>query len=327
MGMRNRSGIAVAGTVIVDKINEISAYPNLGELTQIRGIQNAIGGCVPNVGLDLKIIAPELNISAIGSIGDDPEGAFVTEILTAADLDISGLGIRTGEKTSFTDVMSIPGGQRTFFTYPGASAEFGVSDIDFDALNAKILHLGYFLLLQKVDDGDGIQILQKALEYGMETSIDLVSENSDRYGLVLPCLPYTDYLIINELEAGNLAGIEPTNDNLFDIAQKLKSLGVRKKVIIHKPDCSVCCSDAGLSSLGSYILPDGYIQGTTGAGDAFCAGALYGIYNGWSDTEIMEFASGCAAMALGSADATSGMKNAQQIKDFCASFTRRNVEI
>ena len=73
MDMRNRSGIAVAGTVIVDKINEISAYPNLGELTQIRGIQNAIGGCVPNVGLDLKKIAPELNISAIGSIGDDPE--------------------------------------------------------------------------------------------------------------------------------------------------------------------------------------------------------------------------------------------------------------
>ena len=249
-----RNGIAVAGSVLVDKINEISAYPGIGELTQIRSIQNAIGGCVPNVALDLKKIAPQLNISAIGTIGDDMEGAFVTDILTSADLDVSGMKVKAGEKTSFTDVMSIPGGQRTFFTYPGASAGFGVDDVDFDTVNAKIFHLGYFLLLQKVDDGDGLKILQKALQYGMETSIDLVSENSDRYSLVLPCLPYTDYLIINEMEAGKLADMEPTDEILPAIAQKLKNLGVRKKVIIHMPHCSVCCSDAGVSKLGSYIL-------------------------------------------------------------------------
>ena len=327
MATVERNGIAVAGTVIVDKINEISAYPAIGELTQIRGIQNAIGGCVPNVAIDLKKIAPQLAVSAIGSIGDDAEGAFVTNTLLDAGLDISGLGVKAGEKTSFTDVMSIPGGQRTFFTYPGASAGFGVDDIDFESLNAKILHLGYFLLLQKVDDGDGAMILRKALEHGMETSIDLVSENSDRYGLVLPCLPYTDYLIVNELEAGKLAGIEPSDGNLPAIALKLKQLGVRKKVIIHKPDRSVCCSNVGVSVLGSYVLPDGYIQGTTGAGDAFCAGALIGIYNGWSDVEIMEFASGCAVMALGSADATSGMKTEAEIKEFCKTFARRDVAL
>lgn len=325
MSKMERNGIAVAGTVIVDKINEISAYPQMGELTQIRSIQNAIGGCVPNVAIDLKKIAPQLTIGAIGTIGSDPEGEFVTETLSAAGLDISGLAVRAGEKTSFTDVMSIPGGQRTFFTYPGASAKFGVDDIDFDALQAKLLHLGYFLLLQKVDDGDGEKILKKAQEMGMETSIDLVSENSDRYSLVLPCLPYTDYLIINELEAGKLAGMEPTADNLGEIAQKLKDMGVRKKVIIHMPDRSICCSEEGTSCLGSYILPEGYIQGTTGAGDAFCAGALIGIYHGWKDLEIMEFASACAVMALGSADATSGMKTEQEIKAFCKAFSRRVV--
>ena len=323
-----RNGIAVAGTVIVDKINEISAYPALGELTQIRSIQNAIGGCVPNVAVDLKKIAPELTIRAIGCIGDDGEGAFVRETLSAAGLELSGLKVRAGEKTSFTDVMSIPGGQRTFFTYPGASANFGVEDVDFASSNAKIFHLGYFLLLQKVDDGDGIKILQKALEYGMETSIDLVSENSDRYSLVIPCLPYTDYLIINELEACKLAGVEMGDvslEQLYEVARKLKAMGVRKKVIIHMPSCSVCCSDEGTSALGSYILPEGYIQGTTGAGDAFCAGALMGIYNGWNDTEIMAFASACAVMALGSPDATSGMKPQQEILEFCKDFSRRTI--
>ncbi len=321
-----REGIAVAGTVLVDKINEISAYPNAGELTQIRSIQNAVGGCVPNVALDLKKIAPALPVSAIGKIGNDAEGEFVTDILKAGGVSTTGLAVKPVEKTTFTEVMSVPGGQRTFFVYPGAGADFGIADMDFDSIDAKILHLGYFLLLQKVDDGDGLKILQKAKEVGLETSIDLVSENSDRYGLVLPCLPYTDYLIVNELEAGKLAGIEPTAENLESICRKLKELGVQKKIIIHMPERSVCLSEEGYSVLGSYILPEGYIQGTTGAGDAFCAGALIGIYNGWTDMKIMEFASACAVMALSSPDATSGMKTEEEIKEFCKQFARREVK-
>lgn len=327
MEKANRTGIAVAGSVLVDKINEISAYPNKGELTQIRSIQNAAGGCVPNVALDLKRIAPALPVSALGKIGADEEGAFVTQVLGDGGVDTTGLQVMQGEKTSFTNVMSIPGGQRTFFVYAGASADFGVADMDFAKMDAKLLHLGYFLLLQKVDDGDGLKILQEAKKHGIETSIDLVSENSDRYGLVLPCLPYTDYLIVNELEAGRLAGMEPTPENLEAICRKLKALGVQKKVIIHMPERAVCLSQEGYSSLGSYILPEDYIQGTTGAGDAFCAGALIGIYNGWPDKQIMEFASGCAVMALGVPDATSGMQTQAQITEFCKQFTRREVVV
>lgn len=325
MKSTNRIGIAVAGSVIVDKINEISAYPNAGELTQIRSIQNAVGGCVPNVALDLKKIAPDLPVSAIGKIGDDAEGVFVRQTLQAGFVNIDALTVMENQNTSFTDVMSVARGQRTFFVYAGASSDFGMEDMDLDNLHAKILHLGYFLLLPRVDAGEGIQILQRATEMGMETSIDLVSENSDRYGLVIPCLPYTDYLIINELEAGKLAGIEPTAENLQSIAEKLKAMGVRKKVIIHMPERSVCLSEKGYSVLGSYILPEGYIQGTTGAGDAFCAGALIGIYNGWTDMQIMEFASGCAVMALSSPDATSGMQEAEKIREYCKQFSRREI--
>lgn len=323
MKQAERTGIAVAGSVIVDKINEISAYPQAGELTQIRSIQYAAGGCVPNVAIDLKKIVPDMAVSAIGKLGDDEEGKFVTQLIADAGVDTSGLRVTAGEKTSFTEVMSIPGGQRTFFVYSGASGDFGISDMDFDKISTKILHLGYFLLLQKIDDGDGIRVLQKALECGMETSIDLVSENSDRYSQVIPCLPYTDYLIINELEAGRLADMEPTDENLEKIARKLMALGVRKKIIIHKPECAVCLSNNRFTWLGSYVLPEGYIQGTTGAGDAFCAGALIGIYNGWEDDKILEFASACAVMALGSADATSGMKCSGDILEFCKDFSRR----
>ena len=54
-----RKGIAVAGSILVDKINEIRAYPQSGELTQIVNLEKSVGGCVPNVALDLKKICPE----------------------------------------------------------------------------------------------------------------------------------------------------------------------------------------------------------------------------------------------------------------------------
>ena len=261
--------IAVAGSILVDEINTVCAYPGAGELTKIISVAKAVGGCVPNVAIDLKKIMPELKVSALGKIGEDENGAFVKGILDQNGVNTDML-IPSSDKTSFTQVISVSGGQRTFFTYPGASGDFGEDDVDLYNLSADILHLGYFLLLEKIDNGDGLKILKKAKQEGIETSIDLVSENSDRYKCVLPCLPFVDYLIINELEAGRLAGMSPEIENITEIAKKLLCLGVNKKVIIHFPDGSLCADKSGnITALGSYRLPDGYIKGTTGAGDAF----------------------------------------------------------
>ncbi len=321
--MEKKKGIAVAGSVLVDKINEIKAYPQSGELTQIQNIEKAVGGCVPNVALDLKKICPDITVKAIGKIGTDENGAFVSDVLSDGGVDVSGFVVTEEKNTSCTEVMSIINGQRTFFCYPGASAEFGYNDIDFDALDSEILHLGYFLLLEKVDNGDGIEILKEASKRGIKTSIDLVSENSDRYKLVIPCLEYTDYLIVNEMEAGKLTGVEPTDANIEKIACLLREMGVRKKVVIHMPDYAVCLSDEGYTVVNSYSLPKDYIKGTTGAGDAFCAGALIGIYKGWTDKEILEFGSAAAVMALGKPDATSGLIEETEIKKYCEQFKRK----
>lgn len=63
-----KKGIAVAGTILVDKLNEISAYPNVGELTKITRVGKSVGGCVPNVSVDLKKICPALPVKAFGRI-------------------------------------------------------------------------------------------------------------------------------------------------------------------------------------------------------------------------------------------------------------------
>lgn len=306
-------GIAVAGSILVDRINDIEKYPAVGELTKIISIKAATGGCVPNVAIDLKRLSPELPVYAIGKVGRDADGDFAREMLSSEGVDVSGITFGDG-RTSFTEVMSEVGGQRTFFTHPGTSDDFGYSDIDFDSLGVKMLHLGYYLLLKKVDEGEGERILAEAQRRGIITSIDLVSENSDRYAAIIPSLKYTDNLIINELEAGKLAGIEPVAENLSEIANKLLSYGVRERVIIHMKELGIVATREGITVLPSFSLPAGFIKGTTGAGDAFCAGALLAIHEGLSDEDILKYATVSALGALSEADAVSGMKTMAELE-------------
>lgn len=318
-------GIALAGNILVDKINEIKAYPREGELTKIVGLKKSVGGCVPNVGIDLKKIDKELKVYAIGKVGDDEEGEFVNEVFSQNGLDTTLLSVVPDEKTTFTEVMSVTGGQRTFFTYAGADGKLALEDIDFEKISPKMLHLGYFLLLEKIDGGEGVKILEEASKRGILTSIDLVSENSDRYSIVVPCLPHTDYLIINEVEAGGITGLSPEKKNLEAIAEKLMKMGVRQKVIIHMRDMAVCLSKDGFTKVGSLEVDSSMIKGTTGAGDAFCAGALYALYCGKSDKEVLEFASSAAAVSLRSADATSGLMSEDEIIKYCSNLKRKNI--
>jgi len=285
-----------------------------------------VGGCVPNVAIDLKTLSPETDIYAIGKVGQDDEKTFLLHELGDRGIDLTGIRVSRKERTSFTEVMSIVGGQRTFFTYPGASADFGLSDIDFHSFKADMLHLGYFLLLDKVDNGDGEKILAKAKSLGIKTSIDLVSENSDRYKLVIPCLKYTDNVIINESEAGKIAEIEPKRENLKAICEKIMGFGIGERVIIHMPALAVCLAkDGSYTEIPSYKLPAGFIKGTTGAGDAFCAGALLAIYLGKSDEQILSIASRAAVGALSAADAVSGMKSLSELEALCASMPFQSI--
>lgn len=325
--MTTRCGIAVAGTILYDEINEISVYPAAGELTKIHTVSRASGGCVPNVGADLAIMRPDLPVLAIGKVGDDDGGRFVCGAMEKAGMNVSGVRRDPAVATSFTQVMSVRGGERTFFTHPGASAAFGYDDVDFDALPVKMLHLGYFLLLDRIDAGDGAKILAACRERGIKTSVDFVTESPERFAAVRPVLPLVDTLIVNEIEACRLAGLETKQENIRPAAEALMKMGVRERVVIHLPAFGACLSRDGFTVSGSLLEPPGFKKGATGAGDAFCAGTLLGIYDGKSDREILEFAAMAATVSLSAPDATSGMKTEAEIRTICRDMAKKEVNL
>ena len=315
------NGIAVAGSALVDEINIIKEYPSIGRLTQIFGVHRSVGGLVPNVGIDVKRINPDLSVFAYGKVGKDDKAEFLLDALRQNGVNVGGIKHAETLGTSFTQVMSIEGGERTFFTYAGASADFGYDDIDFDKITAKIFHLGYFLLLEKVDKGDGVKILRELKKRGIKTSIDLVSSTADAYEKVLPCLPFVDYLIINELEAAALCKSDSTDDLRF-LAEKLKVMGVKEGVIIHKED-KACFLGESYAEINSLIVPDELFKGKTGAGDAFCAGALTEIYAGATPKTILETGIRAAAASIMQANATDGVKTKSEIYEMTKNFRKR----
>jgi len=68
--------------------------------------------------------------------------------------------------------------------------------------------------------------------------------------------------------------------------------------------------------LDSLRLPDGYIAGSVGAGDAFCSGVLYAAKNGKSLREGIELGTATAACSLGEADASSGVMTEAEVMAF-----------
>lgn len=227
---------------------------------------------------------------ASGFAGHDAEGEFILrEMGRYPNIDLSM--VRRDGRTSFTAVMSNnQTKERTFFQHAGANVYYGEDYIDWDKLDVDIFHIGYILLLPALDAPDDeygtrmARLLHRAQKAGMKTSIDVVSESGDRFAkLVTPALKYADYCIINELEAQQTTGVQLRDEdgtlyveNMETALRMLKELGISTWAVIHCPELGCGIDEKGeYYEVPSLQLPQGWIKGAVGAGDAFCAGILY----------------------------------------------------
>ena len=324
-----KKGICAAGNLIVDITYPIERWPRQSELTTItEGITRSTGGAVCNVITDLAKLDPTLPLEAMGVIGEDPEGEFILEQLGAhKNIDLSLLKRRG--KTSFTAVMSDnTTKKRTFFQYRGANALFDEACVDWERMKGQLLHVGYIILLDTLDQEDAeygtrmARLLAQAKSRGIKTSIDVVTETGDRFRtLVPPALKYTDYCIINELEAQQITGVllRDEEERLYvehmeEALRKMKELGVSTWAVIHCPEGGYGLDENGsFVSLNSLRLPEDYIKGTVGAGDAFCAGVLYGAQKQWNLEESIRLGICTAAASLSEPGATEGVGSVEQV--------------
>ena len=103
--------------------------------------------------------------------------------------------------------------------------------------------------------------------------------------------------------------------------KKIKELGVSTWAVIHCPQ-----GGYGLDENNNYIevpglkLPEGYIKGSVGAGDAFCSGVLYAAWKGMDLRHGLELGTAAAACSLSQPGATEGMRSAEETMSLYRKF-------
>jgi sugar/nucleoside kinase (ribokinase family) len=317
-------GILAGGNFIVDHVKVVDAYPEPEMLASIADQSVSNGGGPYNVLTDLARMHVGVPLEALGLVGDDSNGLWILDDCRGSGIDTTQLRTTPGVATSYTDVMSVAStGQRTFFHRAGANARLGPEHFDFSRTQARLFHLAYLLLLDRLDqvDGDGrsfaSRVLEAASERGLITSADLVSVDHPRaVELVASAAPYLDYLLLNEVEAARVldeplrdqAG-RPRFDALAAAASRLRAMGVRREVVIHFAEGAVCDnSETGSHWHGAVCLPGGFNRGSVGAGDAFAAGYLWAVHEGVGGEERLRWAVCTAAMSLSHPTPSEGMK-------------------
>lgn len=326
----NPRGIAVAGNIIVDVINIIDKYPQKNMQANILRTKNAVGGCVSNTTINLAKIDPSLFLTAYGKVGNDEPGRYVLSQMQRYGIDVSHIKISDSQPTGCSHVMTEEkSGDRTFFCTRGANSEFDIPDINLLSLDCEIFHIGYIMLLDMLDTSEDscgtrmAKLLHDLSGRGIKTSIDVIGAENEHFAeKVIPALQYCNFAIMNEAESCSIAGLSPRNcdgninmENIKAGMEVLMRFGVKDKVIVHCSEAGMMLDSSGkFTAVPSLCLPDGYIKGSVGAGDAFAAGCLYGIYNGYDGEQLLKFAASAAACSLSESDSISGMKSKKEIE-------------
>lgn len=211
----------------------------------------------------------------IGKIGTDNMGKVFHDDLEAAGIraHLSQSDTSTGRAIALVS----PDAERTFATYLGAAVELTAADFDEDVFKAyDILHIEGYLVQNHAMLLQAVQLAKKNnLRVSLDTaSFNVVAEN--REFLLRIIREYVDIVFANEDEARSLTGKEPE--------EALEMMAEMCEIAVVKVGKEGSLVGSQPSTVGSQrykigILPVKSVD-STGAGDLYASGFLYGLING-----------------------------------------------
>lgn len=287
--------ILVVGELNVDLILTGNVTPGFGQAEKLvddatltLGSSSAIFACgAARLGL---------KVAFIGKVGDDDFGRVVLRSLQARGIDTTGVVIDPAIKTGLSVILSRPD-DRAILTYSGSIAALRYAEIDQTMLTrARHLHLGSYFLLDALRP-DVPALFAQARKQGLTTSLDTNYDPQEEWNDGLfDVLPHTSVFMPNQTE---LLAISRESDPVAAL-KKLADLG---PVVAVKqgPEGGMAQSAEKVVRAGSIPVE---VVDTTGAGDSFDAGFVYGYLAGWELQRALQFGCVCGALSTRSAGGT-----------------------
>ncbi len=309
----NRRGILTGGTWCIDRNLLLDRWPAENGRADILAAEMNGGGSGCNMAIDIRLLDPTMPVATICLVGDDTDGHFLRAEAEANGVDTAQFGMTDRAATDYTHAYtSRATGRRTHISYFSTSHLLTPDHFDFSTSSHRFLHLGLPGIHKLMDAPYGgeangwVLTLKRARAAGLQTNLELASIAGERLaGLVRPCLPHLDLLIVNDAEIAGIAGIPVDAATGADpatciaAAKTVLGMGAPELVVAHFPmGAVVVARDGRVVMRPSVNVPPGAAVGANGAGDAFAAGFLYGFHEGWSIDKALTLAHATAAASL-----------------------------
>lgn len=303
--------ILCAGSVTVDVIvTPADSIPAPGTLRAVESVTTHVGGCAANAAIDLAHLGVPVRLSC--RVGRDGFGAFVKETAASAGVDVRGVVEDAEASTTVSIVCVNTSGERSFLYCPGSAAAYRRTDVTPELLEGTdILFVAGAMLLTSFDGAPCAALLRDARAKGIFTVMDTAWDFEDKWlPKIEAALPWLDLFMPSREEAAALTGEEEPRR----MAEKLLAMGPRSVIIKLGREGALFCPEGE----EPFRLPAYHMQAvdTTGAGDAFCAGFLAGLAQGWDFRRSGAFANAVGAHCVMAVGASAGVPSAAAVLQF-----------
>jgi sugar/nucleoside kinase (ribokinase family) len=283
-----RFDLAVIGELNVDLLlYGDDVVPNFGQAEKL------VDDAVLTVGSSSAIFAHQaarlgLRVVFVGKVGPDVFGEFMVDRLAKAGVETSTVVVDPGVKTGIT-VHLIRGTDRAMLTHAGSIADLRRDEVDEAVLgDTRHVHLGSYFLQQGIQPGLP-DIFSRAQKAGATTSLDPGWDPEEDWDSGLrEVLAHTDVFLPNEQELLALARKTVLEDAL-ESYEDIPTVAVKRGdagVVGRANGAVVACSAPRVDAVD-----------TTGAGDSFDAGFLFGLLNGYDLKRALEIGCLCGALS------------------------------
>jgi adenosine kinase len=265
-----RHGMTKGGMALIDEARAAAIYSDMGPATEMSGgsAANTIVG-VANLGA---------RAAYVGKVKDDQIGALYSHDIRAAGVAFDTKPAADGPATGCSYILVTGDGERTMNTYLGAAQDLAPADIDAAQIAAsKIVYLEGYLWDPKSAKEAFVKASTIAHQAGRQVALTLSDSFCvDRYRdefLDLMRKGTVDLVFANEAE---LRALYETSD--FDTALKQLRIDAKLGVVTRSEKGCVVASNEGVIAVPALVVEK--VVDSTGAGDLFAAGFLFGLVRG-----------------------------------------------